>query len=109
VTAVALTATPERALGSAFAIGEQGARAAGMGTAFTAVADDGAAIFYNPAGIAFQTGMHMQMDLMAVVGLFRFFHPPAPGQGPGKGFHGSITPKFIPVGSMYFTSRSGPT
>jgi len=29
-----------------------GARAAGMGGAFTAVADDGSAIFWNPAGIA---------------------------------------------------------
>ncbi len=32
----------------------QGARATGMGLAFAGVADDPSAIFYNPAGIAFQ-------------------------------------------------------
>jgi hypothetical protein len=33
-----------------------GARAAGMGEAFVAVADDGTAVFWNPAGLAFQEG-----------------------------------------------------
>jgi long-chain fatty acid transport protein len=105
-----LVAVSDRAYGSAFAIGEQGARAAGMGTAFTAVADDGAAIFYNPAGIAFQTGLHMQMDAMAVVGLFRFFPVDTlPGQQvPSNGFSGSIKPHFIPVGSMYMTKQIRP-
>jgi long-chain fatty acid transport protein len=105
-----LIAVPDVAWGSAFAIGEQGARAAGMGTAFTAVADDGAAIFYNPAGIAFQSGMHMQMDAMAVVGLFRFFpSSPLPGQQvPSNGFSGSVKPHFIPVGSMYLTKQVRP-
>lgn len=42
-----------------------GARAAGMGEAFVAVADDATAAYWNPAGLAFQTGrevtlMHMQ-------------------------------------------------
>src|SRR6266498_201428 len=32
----------------------QGARATGMGLAFAGVADDPTAIFYNPAGIAWQ-------------------------------------------------------
>jgi len=40
--------------GSAFSIAEQGAKAPGMGTAFTSIADDGSAFYYNPAGIAFQ-------------------------------------------------------
>ncbi|MDI6782043.1 MAG: UPF0164 family protein, partial [bacterium] len=31
-----------------------GARAAGMGEAFTAVADDSSAVYWNPAGIACQ-------------------------------------------------------
>ena len=30
----------------------QGTRALGMGGAFTAVADDGASVYYNPAGIS---------------------------------------------------------
>ena len=33
-----------------------GARAAGMGEAFVAIADDATAVFWNPAGLAFQTG-----------------------------------------------------
>ena len=96
-----------QARGSAFSIAELGARAAGMGTAFTAVADDGSALFYNPAGIAFQPGMRLQMDNLVVVGFFHFF-PLAPPFGtivPEKGFNGSIRPKFIAVGSMYASQQ----
>ena len=38
---------------SGFQVMTQGARASGMGLAFTAVADDPTAIFYNPAGMGF--------------------------------------------------------
>jgi long-chain fatty acid transport protein len=66
--------------GSAFSIWELGARSAGMGTAFTSVASDGSALYYNPAGIGFQPGTHMQMDGLVVVGLFRFTpSSPLPG------------------------------
>lgn len=104
---LALATAAEALYGSAFSIAENGARAAGMGTAFTSVADDGSAIFYNPAGIAFLDGTQFQMDNLVVVGLFRFVpSDPAPGlQVPEKGFSGSIKPKFIPVGSLYFTKR----
>ena len=47
-----LASTP--ALPSGFQVMTQGARATGMGLAFTGVADDASAIFYNPAGMAFQ-------------------------------------------------------
>src|SRR5580704_5992850 len=68
--------------GSAFSVSEVGVRATGMGTAFIAVADDGSALFYNPAGIAFQPGMKMQMDSSVIVGLFRFTPSSTPvGQG----------------------------
>ena len=33
-----------------------GARSAGMGEAFVALADDATAVYWNPAGLAFQTG-----------------------------------------------------
>lgn len=95
---------------SAFSIAELGVRAAGMATAFTAVADDGSALVYNPAGIAFQPGLRLEMDNLVVVGLFRFF-PSTPPVGtivPEKGFHGSIRPKFIPVGSMYASMSLSP-
>lgn len=93
------------ARGSAFSIAELGARAAGMGTAFTSVADDASALYYNPAGIAFLPGATFQMDNLVVVGLFHFFplNPPVGQVIPEKGFNGSIRPKFIPVGSLYLT------
>lgn len=42
------------ALPSGFQIMTQSARATGMGLAFTGIADDPSAIFYNPAGLGFQ-------------------------------------------------------
>ena len=43
-----------RAFPSGFQVMTQGARATGMGLAFTGIADDPSAIFYNPAGLGFQ-------------------------------------------------------
>ncbi len=50
-----------------FFIGEQGARAEGMGGAFTGVADDPTAAWFNPAGIAFQEGMSGTLNLDIIV------------------------------------------
>jgi long-chain fatty acid transport protein len=89
--------------GSAFAINEGGTRAQGMAGAFTAIADDGSAIFFNPAGMAFQKRTQMEMDALAVVGLFRYFPSSVP-QGvvvPEKGYSGLVKPKFIPVANLY--------
>jgi len=47
-----LTAVP--AFPSGFQLNTQGARAMGMGLAFTAVANDPSAIFFNPAGLGWQ-------------------------------------------------------
>ncbi len=50
---VAAQAAPDPVgIGALFNLG-MGARALGMGGAFVAVADDGTAIYYNPAGLAF--------------------------------------------------------
>jgi long-chain fatty acid transport protein len=97
--------------GSAFTITELGSRAAGMGTAFIAVADDGSAIFYNPAGIAFQPGAHMQMDAAVVVGLFRFTPSNTPvGQvvPTPKGYSQNIKPHFIPLANLYASIQLSP-
>jgi len=60
VVAIMLTAVSHLfAVSSAavlFLLISPGARAAGMGEAFVAMADDGTAVFWNPAGLAFQTG-----------------------------------------------------
>jgi hypothetical protein len=45
-------------VGGLFAIGTS-ARAQGMGGAFCALADDGSAAFYNPAGLSWQHGIEM--------------------------------------------------
>ena len=46
---------------SGYQLMSQGARAMGMGLAFTAVADDPTAIFYNPAGLGWQK--HFEVDV----------------------------------------------
>ena len=38
-----------------------GARASGMGEAFVALADDATAVFWNPAGLAFQQGKEITL------------------------------------------------
>ena len=53
-----LTAAP--AFPSGFQLNTQGARAMGMGLAFTAVANDPSAIFFNPAGLGWQKNFDVQ-------------------------------------------------
>jgi len=50
-----LLMVPSLSFGAGFALFEVGARAFAMGGAFVAVADDPTAMFWNPAGLAFQT------------------------------------------------------
>lgn len=54
VSVAVATLVPAMSFGAGFALFEHGNRAMGMGGAFTAVADDPSALFWNPAGIAFQ-------------------------------------------------------
>ena len=54
-----LSAAPAYPAG--FSIFAQGAKASGMGLAFTAVADDPSAVFYNPAGLGWQKHFSAQM------------------------------------------------
>ncbi len=50
-----------------FSIYEQGSKATAMGGAFTAQADDPSALFYNPAGIAFQkASLYLETTIIAV-------------------------------------------
>jgi hypothetical protein len=58
IVAALLLILPAAAQGGFLAI-EEGARATGMGGAFTAVADDATAVFWNPAGLAFMDGFKL--------------------------------------------------
>ncbi|HEU0264199.1 MAG TPA: TonB-dependent receptor [Geobacterales bacterium] len=49
-----------------FRINEQGAKAMGMANAFAAQADDPSALFYNPAGIAFQPGNRVSVGTTVI-------------------------------------------
>ncbi|MBS1856454.1 MAG: outer membrane protein transport protein [Acidobacteria bacterium] len=93
--------------GSAFSIHEIGTRSAGMGGAFVAVASDGSALFYNPAGIAFQPGFRMQMDTLFVHGDFRFTPSQAPNGTivPPGGYQGFISPQLLMVPNLWMTAR----
>jgi long-chain fatty acid transport protein len=53
-----------RLVADEFTFYETSARAAGMGGAFTARADDASALFYNPAGLAFQGGIRLKTNLL---------------------------------------------
>ena len=44
-------------------VGGPGSRAEGLGQAFTAIADNGTAIYYNPAGLAHITSMEIGIGL----------------------------------------------
>ncbi|MDX8410552.1 MAG: outer membrane protein transport protein [Mariprofundaceae bacterium] len=65
-----LTATVNAA---GFQMAELGAKATGMAGAFTAVADDASALWYNPAGIAFQAGGRVMLGADAIIARGRDF------------------------------------
>ena len=77
-----LAAAPASPAG--FSVFAQGARASGMGLAFTAVANDPSAIFYNPAGLGWQKHFSSQAGgslLTKIDGEFEGANP-----FPGTGF-----------------------
>jgi long-chain fatty acid transport protein len=49
------------AFAGGYQINEHGARAMGMGGAYVAQSSDGSAIFFNPAGLAFQSGFKVML------------------------------------------------
>jgi hypothetical protein len=58
IAAAMVLLMPAAAFGGFLAI-EEGARATGMGGAFTAVSDDATAVFWNPAGLAMSSGFKL--------------------------------------------------
>ncbi len=55
-----------------FSIYEAGSRATALGCAFTATADDGSALFYNPAGLSFMEGTKVDLNIMPIAPAFKF-------------------------------------
>ena len=66
---------PASAIAAGFQMADQGPKAVGMGGAFTAVADDASALWYNPAGIAFQPGGQVMLGGNAIIARGRDFEP----------------------------------
>ena len=60
------------AFATGFSIYEAGTRATALGGAFTASADDGSALFYNPAGLSFQSGTSFELNVMPIAPRFKF-------------------------------------
>ncbi len=67
-------ATP--AVAGGFYVPEIGPRAAGMGGAMVAQAEDASAVFHNPAGLAGQTGTQVQLSLNLFLPGVTFFRRP---------------------------------
>lgn len=65
LSAVLLISSP--LLASGFGVFEQGARAAGRGGAFVAMADDLSAMYWNPAGLAFMDGLQVYFGSTAII------------------------------------------
>jgi len=53
--------------GGGYQLNEHSARAVGMGGAFVARADDGSAIYFNPAGLAFQKGFNLMLGTTMIM------------------------------------------
>ncbi len=86
---------PMAAGAAGFAFYEAGAKAVGMSGAFTATADDPSAIYYNPAGLAFQKGTMIMAGGTFVVPTYSFKGAnPFPGQGVSE--HGKNKLHLVP-------------
>jgi long-chain fatty acid transport protein len=90
-----LIASP--ALPSGFQIMSQGARATGMGLAFTAVANDPTAIFYNPAGLGWQEHFSAEVAAGFITKLDGKFDGTNPFPGDGANGEQHLTTFFVPT------------
>ena len=77
--------------GAGFSIFEQGSRAMGRSGAFTATADDPSAVFFNPAGLAFQHGLRVYLGGTTIIPSADFEGAePFPGTGVTETMKSSI-------------------
>ncbi len=104
--AAVLLLIPSLSFGAGFALFEAGARSWAMGGAFAAVADDPSAMFWNPAGLAFQTDKGYQ--IMAGV-IFIVPEQDFTGQDPfpGDGYFVSQEDQLFYPPHLYFVAPLG--
>lgn len=89
-----------------FNIYEMGARATALGGAFTATADDGSAMFFNPAGIAwFEEGWHVSANLSLIKPGQKYARPDGLVGYPGDATSESADALFTP-GGLYASYRA---
>ncbi len=84
VAAVVVALAPSLSWGASFALFEHGNRAMAMAGAFTGLADDPSALYWNPAGAAFQTdrGVQVMAGFTLIKPLQDFYgESPYPGDG----------------------------
>jgi len=62
----ALLLAPVQGFCNGFQLPDQSARAVGLADAFTAIADDASAVWYNPAGLAFQQAPQLSLGMVGV-------------------------------------------
>lgn len=72
VVLVVLMVCGATAFAGGYQINEHGARATGMGGAFVAQASDGSAIYFNPAGLAFQSGFKVLLGTTIIMPSSKF-------------------------------------
>ncbi len=87
-----------------FFIGEQGARAQGMGGAFTGVADDPSAAWFNPAGIAFQEGISGTLNLDVIVPNNEYTDTVGIGGPAGRTYKAKKDTFFTPHGYLVYNT-----
>lgn len=91
---------PASGWGAGFAIFEMGTKATGLGGAFTATADDPSAMFYNPAGLGFQTDRPQAYAGSTLIAPTSEFTGQAPYPGPSA--TGEMENNiFTPIGLYY--------
>jgi long-chain fatty acid transport protein len=92
------------AAGSGFNLYEAGARGTALGGAFTATADDGSALFYNPAGIAFLEGTTIDLSIVPVIPDAKFTGATLP-HATGAPPRGQTKSKVFPLPGIYVTRQ----
>ena len=107
ITAAVVALLPSLSWGAGFALFEAGNKALGMGGAFTAVADDPSAFFWNPAGMAFQIDEGKQfMAGVTLIAPTQDFTGDSPY--PGEGYTASQEEQIFYPPHFYFAMPLSP-